>query len=478
VSRLDVIDVTVVGGPDVGARVASTSVAGGRRLDIELYATADDPALVHRVGVVLETEAIRDVVTHGWLGRSEARRGRIGERDCGGSPLAVLPAGTSGPGDVVSHQMIGTDSTTVGWIGTGRHAGVVVVRDGWLMTAWALLGGGLVLGPGETVAIDPLFLGTGSGGTLAHLAAAWARSTGAEVDPAGLPSTVWSAGASVEVTPAVLATLAGIGIEAVVLEPDGVDGAGIAATARDLGLRPGLRIDIGRTTASSMTGPAAGYRDRPDDDLTRPGTTARLRDLGATVAALGVDYVVVDGCSATLTGPRWGDASVTPTGALRLGLEALRTGLGAGVVLHLADSPLGVAPGVADVVETSPPGGPGGDLTRSAATSARRAPLHGRVWAAATAPLLPAEWSWADNEDAAKGLGVRSGAGAEVPEADMRSGAGAEVPEADMRSGDGADALDVLRATTSTIVLAGDPRSWTAAAVGAVRRITSATPRG
>jgi hypothetical protein len=448
VARLDVIDVSIVGGPDVGTRVTTTPISGGRRLDIELYTTADSPALVHRVGVVLETDTVREAVVHGWLGRSEARRRAAADtgtrRNEHPSSGPALPAGTAGPGDLASHQMVATDSGTVGWIGTGRHPAVVVVqRDGWMVTAWALLGG-VILGPGETLALDPLVvvpdLDLDAG--MVVLAEAW--SSAADLGPGGrdrrsegpqhltlgtAPSTVWLADRTAATAKAAVATLADLGVGGVVFDDPGPDGLDAVLTAAaGAGLRPAIRIDIGRAGGTPGEGGIV--------DLTRPDAATRLETLGAARRAGGIDYVLVDGCSATFApGARWGDASLSPLRALRIALESLRRGIGPDAVLHLSDAPLAVAPGIADVVEAMPPAGPGGDLGRTAETAHRRRALHGRVWAAATAPLLPEDW---DAPDPAR-----------------------------------APALESIGTTTGTVVLVGDPEAWSPDACHAVRRIAT-----
>jgi hypothetical protein len=80
---VDIIDTTVIGGPDVAAEVHRAPLGRGRRVDVSLHNGGTVPARIERVGVVIETEPCLRVLEHGWQSWSVVRR-------C--SPADVRPA--------------------------------------------------------------------------------------------------------------------------------------------------------------------------------------------------------------------------------------------------------------------------------------------------------------------------------------------------------------------------------------------------
>lgn len=160
---MDVIDVTVVGGPDVAAEVRRSAADGGTRLDVTLRCGSEVPARLERVAIVVESPPIGAAVALGW-----------DAPDAG--------AERSGPGiGLVGAPGVVTDRGAIGWLGATAHRGEVALQaDGWLVTAWAGLAG-LILAPGEAMRLDPLWIGTGTGTEAA--ADAWAAAWAAEVGP-------------------------------------------------------------------------------------------------------------------------------------------------------------------------------------------------------------------------------------------------------------------------------------------------------
>ncbi|HET9691875.1 MAG TPA: hypothetical protein VFP61_12045, partial [Acidimicrobiales bacterium] len=322
---MDVIDVTVVGGPDVAAVVDRS----GPLLRVSLRAGGSVPARVERVAVVVETAPVHRVTAPPWAPDEPGFDGRLAGTDVRG-PWAA------------------TDQGCVAWLGAAAHRGEVVVKaDGWLVTAWADLGG-LVLGPGESIVLDPLWVG----GDLPDAVGAWAEVARPVAAPAG---------------PRPLAHRA-----VAVVDPLGpLPADGVAATTE---------VDALASLAAAAPGRAGVVVDPwpADADLSRPGAVATVTALGASLAAAGACWVVVRGARRLLAAGtaerRWGASSSTPVADLRAGMLALRAGLGPGPVLHLAEAPPATGSGVADVVDTGPGAAP------------LWAPLDGAVWHAAGPP--------------------------------------------------------------------------------------------
>lgn len=337
---------TVVGGPDLAAVVERQAVPGGTVLRVTLGNGGPVPAQVQRVAVPIESVPLRRVSAHGW------------------SAAEPCPTAVPGAAGIVGAPFVVSDRGTVGWLGSARHRGVVEVqRDGWLLTAWADLAG-IIIGPGETLPLDPLFVGDDSPEGYPRFAAAWA---------AELPALRALPASRVEVlSPGVSASARAEG--AVLVARRVADLAAVVAEAGRAGVPAGVV--------------SAPFADGPEPlDLTRPEALAAVADTGRRLCDAGATWVIVVGAGdASTPRPRWGDAAVTPPAALRHGLEALRLGLGPEPVIHVAGGPLAPVAGAADVVDAGPgwSAGPGWLEPVGA-----RLPLHGSVWHASPGPVPP-----------------------------------------------------------------------------------------
>jgi len=184
--------------------------------------------------------------------------------------------------------------------------------------------------------------------------------------------------------------------------------AAVAADIRRAGLRPGI------WTAPFLVDEASPLvRDHPDWvlgramhnpvwwggwalalDTTNPAVLNHVTSTLAALTALGFDYHKVDFLyAAALAGPRH-DPSRTRAEALRMGLEAVRRGVGDGAFVLGCGCPFGPAVGMVDAMRVSPDVSPswapravlpGMDEAASCAanavaTSRLRAPLHRRLW--------------------------------------------------------------------------------------------------
>lgn len=343
---MNVIDVTVVGGPDVAAVVEKSAVAGGTVVRISLGNGGPVPAQVQRVAVPIESAPLRQVSAHGW------------------SASDPCPTAVPGAAGIVGAPYVVSDRGTVGWLGSARHRGEVEIqRDGWLLTAWADLAG-IIIGPGETLPLDALFVGDDSPDGYGRFAAAWA----AELPPLrALPAS-----------------------DVHVLSPGTRPSAraeGVVLVARGVGELASVVAEAGRAGVPAGV-VSAPFADGPAPlDLTRPEALTAVADTGRRLHDAGATWVVVVGAAeASTPRPRWGDAAVTPPAALRHGLEALRRGLGPDPVIHVAGGPLSPVAGVADVVDVGPGWSAGPAWLEPVAA---RLALHGVVWHASPGPMPP-----------------------------------------------------------------------------------------
>jgi hypothetical protein len=499
VGRWEVIDVTVVGGPDVGARRRSVPGTGGTRFELELYATAVMPARVERVGVVVEAPPAGALVAFGPTGPSAVTRHdpRRPRDPTGAWTAPEMPEPALRPGDVRSDQLIVADGGVVGWLGTGRHDHrVVVQRDGWLLTAWADLGG-MILGPGETFALDPLWIGDGPPAVaLAAYGEAWAADTTPRRPDLALPRAVWGPGAAgLRANAAAVLRASGVGV-ALARHGD----VRSLAVAADAGLSGGVEIDL---TRDLPAGPDGG-----PPDLTRPGTVDQLEGLGNDLAGHTTYVVVVDRPDPDRPEAPWGSSSTTAPHALRRALEALRHGLGPDPVLHLRGVPLGVAAGMADVVEVGPglvpPGPVRPDPGDVAVAAARRAAVGRALWAAATGPIDPtlvaarlepydqaatdqAATDQAATDQAATDQAATDQAATDQAASDQATpvpGHGAVAPSSSdpfgpsgHPSGWTPEAVDAVAAAADVVVLTGEPAGWDRAAAATVTRLIGRSGR-
>lgn len=414
---------------DVEAAVALRAEGSGLRLDWSVRNPGRGAVRLDRLGVGVDASPAL-VLEHGWQSWSVVRACRPDDvrperRRVPAWRRAMYVADAAQAGRVVcGEQFLLTDGGLVGFLDGGRHLSVV---DASPVTAWALLDG-VALAPGEERPLDPLWLASGDPGPLySEYAARWGAEAGARTAtpaPAGWCS--WYQYFS-SVTPddvrANLALAAAHGLQVVQvddgyqaaigewLEPRPSWAGGTAAVAADIagaGLRPGIwtapfLVDEGGRLA----------RDHPDWVLGRAmhnprwwggwalaldTTNPAVRDhVSSTLAALveqGFGYHKVDFLYAAALPARRADPSCTRAQALRLGMEAVRRGVGEGAFLLGCGAPFGPAVGVVDAMRVSPdvtdrwqPRHPlpgfqeAASCARNAvATSVLRAPLHRRLW--------------------------------------------------------------------------------------------------
>ncbi|MCU4183801.1 hypothetical protein K6U06_05470 [Acidiferrimicrobium sp. IK] len=360
---MNVIDVTIAGGPDLAAAVEVQDVAGGRSLRLSVANDGPVPATVERVLVPIEIPTTRSVSALGW------------DRDdpgCQGRPSGALRPGA---------PALSTDRGAVGWLGAAHHRGHVgLQRDGWLLTACAEMGG-VLLGPGERVELDRLWLGP----DLAGYAAAWRAERGEARDVGDVTGAVVAVGAS-------SGALAQAAAE---VERAGVALRSPAGPQRPAGVAAGLLVAAGPSDAETVARAAArrgwgwGLVLAPFGprgvvlDLSHPDALQAARCEAAAVGARRPDWVVVTGAGEALAAAEWGRASTTPAAAVHAGLAAVRAGIGPGPVLHVAGGPPAVAAGAAEVIDV----GPGWPHPDPAAAVARRAALHRQAWTASPGAL-------------------------------------------------------------------------------------------
>jgi hypothetical protein len=347
---VNVIDVSILGGPDLAAIVGRTKVAGGVVLQIVVANDGPVPARLREVVVPIESRPIRSLVAHGF-----------GDGDAGaeGSPPDMAPISDS--------PLLVTDQGTVGWLGATRHRGAVgVQRDGWLLTATADMTG-ILLGPGERTPLDPLWVGE----DLSGYVTAWSEVHGSPRAVAAATGAVVAPGGGSGALDAAVERLSSATVGDPML---------VAARAPDLD-EVATRAGLMGITWGAVIAPF-GPPGRPAD-LSRPEALAAERATTRDLAARMVPWLVIVGASAALGRSRWGAASATPVASLRDGLRTLREGIGPDTVLHVADGPPWIMPRLADVV-TAGPAWPHPDVV---AAVARRAPLHGTAWNASPGAL-------------------------------------------------------------------------------------------
>lgn len=415
---------------DLEFAVAVREEGPGVRLDWSVRNAGRGEVRLAEVGVGIEGPADL-VLEHGWQSWSVVRPCRPvdihpARRDLPAWRRGMYFADVERAGRVVSgDQFLVTAGGVVGFLDGRRHLSLVEAAP---LTAWALLDG-VALAPGAERPLDPLWLAAGDPGRLyGEYAGLWGREAGARAStPAPSGWCSWYQYFS-SVTPAdVRANLelaATHGLEVVQVD-DGYQAAigdwltprpawaeGTAAVAGDI-RAAGLRAGI--WTAPFLVdeaGPVA--RDHPDWivgramynpvwwggwalalDTTNPAVLDHITGTLAALTAQGFDYHKVDFLYAgALPAPARHEGSCTRAQALRLGLEAVRRGVGEGSFLLGCGSPFGPAVGIVDAMRVSPdvtdrwePRTPLPGLEEAAScarnaivTSVLRAPLHRRLW--------------------------------------------------------------------------------------------------
>ena len=418
-----------VGVGDVELAVALHEEGSGLRVDWSVRNPGRHAVRLDEIAVGIDVAPLH-MLEHGWQSWSVVRR-------CG--PCDVRPQRAGVPAwrramyvadvdragrMVVGDQFLVTDRGVVGFLDGRRHLSLVETSP---VTAVAMLDG-VALAPGAERALDPLWLAAGDPGRLySEYASRWGSEAGARRGtqaPAGWCS--WYQYFS-SVTPddvrANLALAAAHGLEVVQID-DGYQAAigewltprlaweeGTAAVARDIagaGLRPGIW-----TAPFLVDEQSRLVRDHPDWvlgramhnpvwwggwalalDTTNPAVLDHVSGSLAALTAQGFDYHKVDFLYAAALPGRRRDPGCTRAQALRLGLEAVRRGIGDEAFLLGCGSPFGPAVGLVDAMRVSPdvtdrwepratlPGlEEAASCARNAiATSLLRAPLHRRLW--------------------------------------------------------------------------------------------------
>jgi alpha-galactosidase len=406
--------------------VVARQQGSGLRIDWVVRNPGRYAVRLHEIGIGIDA-APELVLEHGWQSWSVVRVCRPDDvrperRDVPAWRRAMYCSDIERAGRVVAgDQFLLTDSGIAGLLDGRRHLGLVEASP---VTAWALLDG-VDLGPGDSRPLHPLWVAAGDPGPLySEYAALWGIESEARATtpaPAGWCS--WYQYFS-SVTPANvrsnLALAAAHGLEVVQIDdgyqaeigdwltPRPAWAEGTAAVAADI-ISAGMRAGI--WTAPFLAGENSRLlADHPDWageramhnpvwwggwalalDTTNPAVLDHITETMAALTAQGFDYHKVDFLyAAALPAPR----SCTRAEALRLGLEAVRSGIGDDAFLLGCGSPFGPAVGVVDAMRVSPdvttawePKLPLSGFYEAAsscgnamATSRLRAPLHRRLW--------------------------------------------------------------------------------------------------
>lgn len=335
---------------------------------------------------------------------------------------------------VVGDQYLVTSEGVVGWLGASHLSTVVVAPD--LLTATADLDG-VELGPGEERALDPMWIASGDPGELySEFASLLGEACGALTDgdsPFGWCSWYEFFG---DVTPEDIRRnlrIAANNSFDLVQVDDGYQAAigdwlALADSWSGVGSMASIAEEIASSgmSAGIWTAPflaaenSAVARAHPDWitrhpptgkpskamynpawggwalalDTTNPAVLDHLRSTFATLREWGFGYHKIDFCySAALPAGRH-DPTKTRAEALRMGLEAVREGIGDDAYLLGCGCPFGPAIGVVDAMRVSPdvapyweeravwPGleGSGVAAENAVRASVLRSPLHRRLF--------------------------------------------------------------------------------------------------
>jgi alpha-galactosidase len=417
--------VSVVAGIEL--RVELREQGAGLRVDWSVRNPGRAEVRLEEIGIGLDA-APELVLEHGWQSWSPVRACRPDDvrperRDVPEWRRAMYFSDVDRAGRVVTgDQFLLTDAGIAGFLDGRSHLGLVEASP---LVAWALLDG-VALAAGAERALHPLWLAAGDPGRIySEYAALWgAESSARATTPAPAGWCSWYQYFS-SVTPAdVRANLGAAsahdlhvvqiddGYQSEIgdwLAPRPAWAEGTEAVARDI-TSAGLRAGI--WTAPFLAGENSQLlADHPSWalgramhnpvwwggwalalDTTNPAVLDHITATMAALVAQGFDYHKVDFLYAGALPAA--DRSCTRAEALRLGLEAVRRGIGDDAFLLGCGSPFGPAVGIVDAMRVSPdvttawePRTPLPGLYEAAssagnaiATSRLRAPLHRRLW--------------------------------------------------------------------------------------------------
>ena len=426
---------TEVGPLEVG--VTTTRLGSGMRVDISLRNPGRQPVSLSHVAVRMDAWP-EMVLEHGHQGRSVVRRCRPDDSrpERAELPDVIKGAQTSDPNSagasVSGDQFLVTTLGVVGFLDARSHLSTVTASPRGV-TATALLDA-VPLEPGAGRDLDPLWLSDGPPGRLySELASHWGRQAGARVNGPSLLGWCSRYQYFDDVSPADiranirLAATHGIqmmqmdsGYQAAIGdwlqtkkgwdEPLGA----VAADIQDAGLMAGiwtapflagedsmLYADHPEWVATHASGlPLRGAFDKAWNgwayvlDTTRPEVLEHLRTVYSVLRAEGFAYQKVDLCFTAALPGRRSDPALTRAEALRLGLEAVRDGVGDDAFLLASGCPFGPAVGIVDAMrvsaDTAPHWAPEdewpglGEVSAAAVNAVQasvlRAPLHRRLF--------------------------------------------------------------------------------------------------
>ena len=383
---------------DLELEVRGADLDGGRRLDVVVRNPGRDVVALGDVVVRLAATP-EQVLEHGHQSWSVVRRCSPKDVRPERADLPDWTRGThlsrpDGAGAVVAgDQFLLTSEGVAGFLDARRHLGTVEAElDGIAVRA---MFDGVPLEPGAERALDPIWLADGDAGMrYSDFASLWGLTAGARMNArAPLGWCSWYQYFA-DVTPADvranLEAIAGRGFEVVQID-DGYQRAigdwRSLADAWSEGLAPMVHeirhagLQAGIWTAPFLAAPDSelltahpdwtsiheptGYPSKaaynPGNwggwalalDTTRPEVLEHLRETFAALTAEGFDYHKIDFCyAAALPASRY-DATKTRAESLRLGLEAVREGIGDDAFLLGCGCPFGPAVGVVDAMRVS-----------------------------------------------------------------------------------------------------------------------------
>ena len=340
-----------------------------------------------------------------------------------------------GAGSVIAgDQFLLTSDGVAGFLDARHHLGTVEAEDD--AVALRAMFDGVLLDPGAERPLDPIWLADGDAGTrYSDFASLWGLTANARMNArAPLGWCSWYQYFA-DVTPddvrANLEAIAGRGFELVQIDDgyqraigdwratsdawsEGLDP--LVHEIRHAGLQPGIwtapflaapSSDVLRqhpewTTTHAPTGYPSKAAHNAGNwggwalalDTTRPDVLEHLRETYAALTDQGFDYHKIDFCYAAALPARRHDPTKTRAEALRLGLDAVRDGIGARSFLLGCGCPFGPAVGVVDAMRVSAdvapvwapdahwPGLPetAPAAVNAIAASVLRAPLHRRLF--------------------------------------------------------------------------------------------------
>jgi alpha-galactosidase len=438
-----VIEVRASGPLDVTTR--ESVLGSGTRVDIALHNPSRRVIILHAVTWTVDGWSPELVLEHGYQSWSVVRRASPGDVRPERLELPSHAVDThfghaDAVGEVVAgDQFLVTDKGVIGWLDARSHVGAVEARDDGRLVAIALLDG-VALPAGGTRTLDPLWAARGGAGALySEFANHWGVVAGARIPDRHVAGWCSWYEYFAAVTPADIrsntALAASHGLDAVQID-DGYQAAigdwldtcdawsgdewsgGTAALAdeiRSAGMQAGIwtapflvaeasalyaRHPEWTTTHASGHPSRAAYNGNNWGgwtfglDTTRQDVLDHLRATYTVLVAQGFDYHKIDFCYAGGLRATRSDPTKTRAEALRMGLDAVRAGIGEDAFLLGCGCPFGPAVGVVDAMRVSADVAPRWDagghwpgLAESApaaknaiAASVLRAPLHRRVF--------------------------------------------------------------------------------------------------